>query len=278
MQTSYALLKFPKENVASLLFEGDETNIERLVLVNGDVFSGFLLDRYLNFQLRTGPQKSIRREKLSKLGLKIRPDQPDVPMQSDLLILKNGDLFRGDVKNESLTIVTSYAGELPVLVKDIGLVEFSGKKKVVTKITLRNGDTMQGILVDEDVLVDLAYGPEVSIYQDRVLEIRFVGFDGSGGLAGVEVGAKAISLDGHGLGVGFETREGEVFVADVEAGSPAEKGGLLAGDVVSALNGSGVASLEGVREAIQEVVDGRKGEVSLEIRRGTDLLQFIVTQ
>ena len=43
----------------------------------------------------------------------------------------------------------------------------------MTDITLKNGDTVSGFLKDEDLLIDLDFGKEVSIYQDRIEKIIF---------------------------------------------------------------------------------------------------------
>lgn len=172
LQTSYTKLTFPKANVASLLFEGDISNIEKVVLLNGDVFSGFILNKAFTFTLTTGPEVVIRKEKIKTLGIQIRPTEKDTYPEHDVAKLKNGDVFNGQVTNPKITVKTSYA-TIPCKISDIATIEFIGDKKIVTKITLRNGNTMQGILLDEDLVINLDYGPEVTIYKDRFDVIKF---------------------------------------------------------------------------------------------------------
>lgn len=172
MQTSYAKLSFSKKQLASLILEDDTENVEKLILVNNDVFSGFILDKSIKFKLNTGPEIEIRREKIKRLGIQMRKSEKRRYPENDLLTLKNGDIFTGRVSTVSISVATSYA-TVPVTIKDVVSIEFIGKDRVVTKITLRNKNQIQGLLKEEDIAVDLDYGPEVNIYKDKIDKIVF---------------------------------------------------------------------------------------------------------
>lgn len=62
--------------------------------------------------------------------------------------------------------------------------------------------------------------------------------------------------------LGIHVFEG-VFVAAVQSGSPADKGGLRAGDVIVALNGKKIASPEALRQEISKLAPGTPVDVSL---------------
>ena len=64
-------------------------------------------------------------------------------------------------------------GEMPVDIGQIAKIEFISKKGTVTEITLKNGDVVSGFLKDEDLAIDLDFGREVAIYQDRIEKIIF---------------------------------------------------------------------------------------------------------
>jgi|GEM_PF-6042030 len=172
IQTSYAQLEFPAEQIATVIYEGGANNIERLVVLNGDVFSGFILDPDVTVKLEAGPVMKIRKEKISRLGFRIRANEKEkYPVTHDVT-LTNGDHFSGTVKNASLKIGAAF-GEMPVEIHQIAKIEFISKKGVVTEITLKNGDTVSGFLKDEDIVIGLDFGREVSIYQDRIEKIIF---------------------------------------------------------------------------------------------------------
>ena len=172
IQTSYAQLEFPASDIATIIYEGGANNIERIVVLNGDVFSGFILDAGVTVKLDAGPVIKIRKEKISKLGFRIRANEKEkYPVNHDVT-LTNGDHFSGTVKNQSLKIGAAF-GEMPVEIGQIAKIEFISKKGTVTEITLRNGDKVSGFLKDEDLAIDLDFGREVAIYQDRIEKIIF---------------------------------------------------------------------------------------------------------
>lgn len=172
IQTSYAQLEFPANDIATIIYEGGANNIERIVVLNGDVFSGFILDAEVTVKLDAGPVIKIRKEKISKLGFRVRANEKEkYPVNHDVT-LTNGDHFSGTVKNQSLKIGAAF-GEMPVEIGQIAKIEFISKKGTVTEITLKNGDKVSGFLKDEDIAIDLDFGREVSIYQDRIEKIIF---------------------------------------------------------------------------------------------------------
>ncbi len=172
IQTSYAQLEFPASDIATIIYEGGANNIERIVVLNGDVFSGFILDAEVTVKLDAGPVIKIRKEKISKLGFRVRANEKEkYPVNHDVT-LTNGDHFSGTVKNQSLKIGAAF-GEMPVEIGQIAKIEFISKKGTVTEITLKNGDKVSGFLKDEDIAIDLDFGREVSIYQDRIEKIIF---------------------------------------------------------------------------------------------------------
>ena len=172
IQTSYAQLDFPADKIATIIYEGGANNIERIVVLNGDIFSGFILDPEVGFKLNAGPLVNIRKEKISKLGFRIRADEKEkYPVVHDIT-LTNGDHFSGTVMNKSLVIGASF-GDMPIEIDTIAKIEFISKNGVVTEITLKNGDKVSGFLKDEDIKIKLDFGGEVSIYQDRIEKIIF---------------------------------------------------------------------------------------------------------
>ena len=173
LQTSYARLSFKKRHIASILFEDNDSYIEKIVVRNGDVFSGFVINRNFSFKLSTGLKIDIRREKIRRIGVRISPDERDTYPRQDLMILKNGDVFSGKITTLTLTVQTSYA-TVPTKTGDIALIEFTGKERAVTKVTLKNGNTFQGLLQEEDIGIALDSGPSVLIYQDKIERIEFL--------------------------------------------------------------------------------------------------------
>jgi len=173
VQTSYARLILNRESIANIMFEGGTANIERITMVNGDTFSGFILTKTILFSLDKGQTIDIRKDKVHRLGMRLRPDERRSHPRNDVVFLKNGDIFNGQVLNPSLTIKTSYA-TITNQIADIARIEFTGDSKIVTKITLKNNNTMQGLLEEEDIEIHLDHGPTIMVYKDKIdkMEMR----------------------------------------------------------------------------------------------------------
>lgn len=62
--------------------------------------------------------------------------------------------------------------------------------------------------------------------------------------------------------LGIHPREG-VFVAAVQSGSPADRGGVRAGDVILSLDGKKIANPEALRQAVSKISPGTSIEVTL---------------
>lgn len=62
--------------------------------------------------------------------------------------------------------------------------------------------------------------------------------------------------------LGIRVTEG-VFVAAVQAGSPADQGGVRAGDVIVSLNGKKISNPEALRQEVSKISPGTSIEVTL---------------
>ena len=172
LQTSFARISFRYEEMASLFFGKGAVSIDGIIVLNGDIFGGYLLDKTISFQLATGQQIEVRREKINRLGVRTRETEEKTYPRHDVIVLKNGITFSGKVMAPQVTVQTTYA-TVPTRTADIALIQFMGDDRVVTKVTLINENTMQGVLAEEDIAFDLDFGPEILIYQDKIATIKF---------------------------------------------------------------------------------------------------------
>lgn len=84
-------------------------------------------------------------------------------------------------------------------------------------------------------------------------------------------GRQVMMLDGRGSSIGVRIAEGEpqgVRIEDVDEGSPAEKAGLRAGDVVVEFDGERVRSARQFARLVQETPDGRTVKATI-VRGGS---------
>jgi hypothetical protein len=117
IRTSYAQLNFNNRVIAGIDLEGGTNNIESIITVNDNRFSGFIDDPVFVLKLQSGPQIEVRREKVLKAIFRIRELELEGIPQRQFVTLKNGDFFSGLLLNTGLVAETTYADvplDLPV--------------------------------------------------------------------------------------------------------------------------------------------------------------------
>ena len=167
IRTSYAQLSFNNRAVAGIDLEGGTNNIESIVTVNDNRFSGFIDDPFFAFRLQGGPLIEVRREKVLKAIFRLREQEREGIPQRQFVTMKNGDYFSGSLLNTNLVAATTYA-EVPLDLTSVESITFIGQFNPLTRVVYHNGDTLQGILNQEDMRFLLDVGGEVEIYQDRI--------------------------------------------------------------------------------------------------------------
>ena len=167
IRTSYASLSFNNRMIAGIDLEGGANNIEAIITVNNNRFSGFIDDPMFVFKLQSGAQIEIRREKVLKAIFRVREAERQGIPQRQFVVLKSGDYFSGKILTDKVTVATTYA-KIPVALNEAESITLIGAQTPLTKILMRNNDTVQGVLETEDIEIELDVGPKVGIYKDRI--------------------------------------------------------------------------------------------------------------
>jgi len=170
LRTSYAELHLAKEILATLRFVGGRENITQLILINGDKFSGFILEGKVKFKIKGGSSIEVRIEKVETIGFGYKAGEPRRFPKLAEITLTNGDLLSGKILNPSFTIATDY-GKVEIKSSDIRKIENLRTEKSLMKITLQNGDMVKGQIEEDDFIIDLALGPTIKVYKDNILTI-----------------------------------------------------------------------------------------------------------
>jgi S1-C subfamily serine protease len=90
------------------------------------------------------------------------------------------------------------------------------------------------------------------------------------------LGIDAEDISGQ-LGTFFGAPEGEgILVRDVNSGSPAEKGGVKAGDVITSLNGERIRTVGELREKLSAKRDDKDRTVKLGVLRNKSEISLTV--
>lgn len=264
--------------LAGIDLEGGANNIEAIVTVNNNRFSGFIDDPAFAFKLQTGPQIQIRREKVLKAIFRVREEERKGIPQKQFLLLKNGDYFTGRILNDKLSVSTTYA-KVPLDLKDAESVRLIGGDNPLTKILMRNTDTVQGVLETEDISVELDVGPKIDIYQDRI-DIFFCRDGFVPDLPTTRATGRVIRMGGRDS-FGANVNANEKGVVIVEFGdplSPLKAAGVLPGDVFINANGQKLSSIAEFTSLRDKVIQGLLPDVTFEVQRGDKRLTFRLTK
>jgi len=172
IRTSYAHIVIETKYIAGINLEGGTNNIESIITVNNNRFSGFIDDALISFKLTNGPQLEIRREKVLKIVFRQRPQETTGMKWRQFMQLKNGDYFHGQILTKDITISTTYA-KIPLDFATTESITLIGDANPLTTVKMTNGDTVQGILETEDIEIELDVGSVIEVYQDRIDRIFF---------------------------------------------------------------------------------------------------------
>lgn len=239
IRTFYGPLSFKSQLVAGIDLDGGDSNIEAIITVNNNRFSGFLDNPVFSVKLDSGPMVQVRRERVAKAVFHLREGERDGLKQGQYLELKNGDYFSGTILNKMIIVAAAY-GDVPVKLETVETISITGGSFPVAKVTQTNENVVQGALKTEDIEVMLDVGAMVKIYQDRIDTItcqegavpdsaRIVGTTGET--------VKVQALDQlMARFIGSQPASGGLGIGTVPADSPFA-GVLEKGDVIESING-----------------------------------------
>lgn len=91
--------------------------------------------------------------------------------EADVLVLRNGDSWRGTLELDAINLATRYAGDIRLERKDLDRVEIlaTGDMKIRTK----PGDTLQGKVPGRELRFRTRIGEELVVQVDQIREILF---------------------------------------------------------------------------------------------------------
>lgn len=171
LRTPYGRLTVPRAQIARLDLAPEPTQMDVLVTMTKDRFSGLLEDAdFLLASTGTEPVR-LRREKVQKVSLAAGEAGAASGPKGLWFRLRNGDAFTGELPDERLMVATT-RGEESLPAGQITALERVGGAPAAVKIQLGDGRTVQGNLVAEDLEVALGIGSHLRLYQGFVETIQ----------------------------------------------------------------------------------------------------------
>lgn len=170
--TAYGLVTLPRNLLSEVGMTGEGQNVESMVGVGGDRFSGFLMEQTLPVELAAGNRLTLRKERVATIRFQEMREGARHVVR-DAVVMRNTDRFQARITTPEFVVETSY-GVLSFAQDDIASIEFEGDARVIAKVTLR-GDkgSFQGGLRTEEIALRTRAGQAMTVYRDKFQRIDF---------------------------------------------------------------------------------------------------------
>ncbi len=163
LKTRFGELAVKHADVTGLTLNEDG---DRVFFKTGEVVSGQLSLETLHVRLDSGQTLEIARSKLASVGMK--KASVDFPQRTEELLARGSVFTLGDERwlgkldATSLTLETAI-GAVTLNPEAIQNLEIGQGAEPLDRVTLRNGDLLRGILVEQELSLKLALGPRITV-------------------------------------------------------------------------------------------------------------------
>lgn len=168
--TPYSEIELTAKDITEIVFPTPGNRITRIYTnMSREKVSGILLND--SFKIRTvGNELSILKDKVKRIVFENELETP-LKYTADIL-LRSGDRLFGMIEIEKIELETSY-GMLNIAVKEIQNIEFEGLGNVISAVSLRKGNEMKGVIVNNYIPFQLMNDTKIEIVPDRIERLSF---------------------------------------------------------------------------------------------------------
>ncbi|MEA1884590.1 MAG: WD40 repeat domain-containing protein [Thermotogota bacterium] len=168
--TPYSEIVLTSTDITQIVFPTPGNRITRIYTnMSGEKISGILLND--SFKIQTvGNELTILKDKVKKIVL---DNESETPLKYTAeIVLRSGDYLFGMIEIEKVELETSY-GMLNIAIKDIQNIEFEGLGNVISVVSLRKGNEMKGVIVNNYIPFQLMNDTKIEIVPDRIKRLSF---------------------------------------------------------------------------------------------------------
>lgn len=170
LATAMGTISVPRAKVASLDLRADN-GVHRIVLADGSILSGILLDETVTFRHRSGAELTLDQRQLVSMEVPGLLLEPAVDPGSPVLVLSNGDRWFARPTAGSLPVETSF-GELALKLDEIAAIRFDEPIAGAVSVKLRDGGSFVGKLGADALTLRLGCGMELTVDAAFLSELR----------------------------------------------------------------------------------------------------------
>jgi hypothetical protein len=163
LETFYGRLELPASQVVGLNVPAPDDPHVQVVLADGQVVAGTLLNAPLRIRLTNGNEMSLPPSRLAAATFALSADKPgEIKISHPTIMLRSGQqlAFRGE--DLDCTFQTQY-GTVKLDADDLRSLQFDTPEGGLHRAIFRNGSVLSGLLTTEDFNLTLELGPRLSI-------------------------------------------------------------------------------------------------------------------
>ena len=159
VETSYGKIELPAAKVAGLSVPAADDPYVQVVLLDGQMVAGKLLNAPLRLRLANGNEMSLPPEKLLAATFALSPQKPaEIKITRPTVILRSGQQLAFRAGDLDLRYQSLY-GEVRLDADQLARLEFDTPDGGLHRAVFRNGSVLSGLLVAESLKLTLDLGP-----------------------------------------------------------------------------------------------------------------------
>ena len=171
VETFYGKLELPAAKVAGLSIPAADDPYVQMVLLDGQMVAGKLLNAPLRLRLTNGNEMSLPPEKLLAATFALSPQRPaEIKISRPTLILRSGQQLAFRASDLDLRYQTLH-GEVRLEADQLARLDLDTPDGGLHRAIFRNGSVLSGLLVAESLKLDLDLGPVLETRRQVVSQV-----------------------------------------------------------------------------------------------------------
>jgi len=173
LQTFYGKLELPAEQVVGLSIPAPDDPHVQVVLVDGQVAAGTLLNAPLRIRLTNNNEMRLRPSKLSSATFALSADRPEeIKLSRPTITLRSGQRLTFRREDLDCTFHTEY-GDVKLDPDDLSALQFDTLEGGLHRAVFRNGTILSGLLTADNLRLTLDLGPTLAIRRHLARTVLF---------------------------------------------------------------------------------------------------------
>ena len=173
VETFYGRLELGADRVVGINLPAPDDPYVQVVLVDGQVLSGRLLNAPLRIRLTNGNEMSLPPSKLAAATFALSPERPgDIKLTNPTIMLRSGQQLYFQKEDLDCTYQTQY-GTVKLDGDDLRSLHFDTPEGGLHRARFRNGSVLSGLLAADALKLRLDLGPTLNIRRHLAVQCAF---------------------------------------------------------------------------------------------------------